>query len=80
MSPRPSKTGRIAQAVFWLAGAPVAADDVFGSYLAHSDRAPDPHMRDRSRFYAELEFAKWLLHGLALGRPDVVDESPSRGS
>ncbi len=59
----------------WLAGAPVAADDVFGSYLAHSDRAPDPHMRDRSRFYAELEFAKWLLHGLALGRPDVVDDA-----
>lgn len=59
----------------WLAGAPVAAEDVFSSYMAHSDRAPDPRTRDRSRFYAELEFAKWLLHGLAIDRGDVVDDA-----
>ncbi len=32
LSPRPSKTGRIAQAVFWLAGAPVLT----GNYIAIS--------------------------------------------
>ena len=47
----------------WLASAPDAADDVYASYVAASGRAPDSHARERARLYAELEFAKWLVHG-----------------
>lgn len=59
----------------WLAAAPTAADDVYESYVSHSDRAPDAHVRDRSRLYAELEFAKWLVHGHESGRDDIVSDA-----
>lgn len=59
----------------WLASAPAAADDVYSAYVRHSDRAPDQLVRSRSRLYAELEFAKWLVHGHDTGRPDIVDDA-----
>lgn len=59
----------------WLASAPHAADDVYTSYVAHSDRAPDGRARERARLYAELEFARWLIHGHEMGRADVVDDA-----
>ncbi|GAA2969842.1 hypothetical protein GCM10010460_00170 [Microbacterium terrae] len=59
----------------WLASAPEAADDVYAAYVAHSDRAPDAYARDRARLYAELEFAKWLLHGHESGRDDIVGDA-----
>ncbi|WP_322411930.1 phosphotransferase [Microbacterium invictum] len=59
----------------WLASAPDAADDVFASYLARSVHAPDGLLRERARLYAELEFAKWLVHGHETGRSDIVDDA-----
>jgi hypothetical protein len=59
----------------WLASAPAAADDVYTAYVAHSDRAPDARARERARLYAELEFAKWLVHGHETGRKDVIDDA-----
>ncbi|WES65060.1 hypothetical protein P0L94_03055 [Microbacter sp. GSS18] len=59
----------------WLASAPDAADDVFAAYTSHSDRAPDAHVRDRSRMYAELQFAKWLVHGHDAGSDDIVADA-----
>ncbi len=59
----------------WLASAPTAADDVYAAYVVASGRAPDEHARDRARLYAELEFAKWLIHGHETGRRDVVDDA-----
>lgn len=59
----------------WLAAAPAAADDVHAAYVAHSDRAPDQLVRSRARLYAELEFAKWLVHGHEAGRGDIVDDA-----
>lgn len=59
----------------WLASAPAAADDVFAAYAAASRRAPDAGIRARARLYAELEFAKWLLHGLDEGRDDIVGDA-----
>jgi aminoglycoside phosphotransferase (APT) family kinase protein len=47
----------------WLAAAPDAADDVYAAYVSAAHRSPDPDLRTRARLYAELEFAKWLLHG-----------------
>jgi hypothetical protein len=59
----------------WLASAPTAAEDVYGAYVSHSDRAPDQLVRSRARLYAELEFAKWLVHGHEAGRTDIVDDA-----
>ncbi|WJL95924.1 phosphotransferase [Microbacterium sp. ET2] len=59
----------------WLASAPDAADDVFASYLARSVHAPDGLLRERARLYAELEFARWLVHGHETGRSDIVDDA-----
>ncbi|GAA1936935.1 hypothetical protein GCM10009775_31140 [Microbacterium aoyamense] len=59
----------------WLASAPAAADDVYAAYVAASGRAPDGRTRERARMYAELEFAKWLIHGHDTGRADVVDDA-----
>ncbi|MET0811893.1 MAG: phosphotransferase, partial [Microbacterium sp.] len=59
----------------WLASAPTAADDVYEAYVAASGRAPDGRARERARLYAELEFAKWLIHGHETGRKDVVDDA-----
>ena len=59
----------------WLASAPAAADDVYTAYVTHSDRAPDQLVRARSRLYAELEFAKWLVHGHEAGRSDIVEDA-----
>ncbi|WP_438352596.1 phosphotransferase [Microbacterium sp. CJ88] len=59
----------------WLASAPNAAEDVFGAYTAQSGRAPDALVRERARMYAELEFAKWLVHGFEAGREDIVADA-----
>lgn len=59
----------------WLASAPAAAEDVYGAYVSHSDRAPDQLVRARARLYAELEFAKWLVHGHEAGRSDIVEDA-----
>ncbi|WP_159498305.1 phosphotransferase [Microbacterium sp. 18062] len=49
--------------VRWVAGAPDAADAVHDAYAQASHRAGDPHLLARARLFAELEFAKWLVHG-----------------
>jgi len=59
----------------WLASAPDAAGDVFAAYLAESGRAPDARVRERARLYAELEFAKWLIHGHDEARDDIVADA-----
>ncbi|MFH8250364.1 phosphotransferase [Microbacterium sp. B2969] len=59
----------------WLASAPAAADDVYRAYAARSSRAPDALVRERSRLYAELEFAKWLVHGVENDREEIVDDA-----
>ena len=59
----------------WLASAPLAADDVHAGYAAAGDRSPDPLLRERARLYAELEFARWLVHGHDAGETDVVADA-----
>ncbi|MFT4229421.1 MAG: phosphotransferase, partial [Microbacterium sp.] len=59
----------------WLASAPEAADDVFAAYQDAAHRAPDAHVRSRARLYAELEFARWLVHGGELHRADIVEDA-----
>ena len=59
----------------WLAAAPIAADDVYSAYAAHASRAPDALVRERARLYAELEFAKWLVHGYEADHDDIVEDA-----
>ncbi len=59
----------------WLASAPAAADDVHAGYAAAGDRSPDPLLRERARLYAELEFARWLVHGHDSGDAEVVSDA-----
>lgn len=59
----------------WLASAPDAADDVYAAYGEAAHRAPDALLRSRARLYAELEFAKWLVHGADERRPEIMDDA-----
>lgn len=59
----------------WLSAAPDAAADVHASYARAVDRAPDGGLEVRGRLLAELEFARWLVHGDSMRRPDIVDDA-----
>jgi hypothetical protein len=59
----------------WLSSAPDAAGSVHAAYADASDRAPDSALAVRARMLAELEFARWLVHGDVLRRPDIVDDA-----
>ncbi|MEQ6898917.1 aminoglycoside phosphotransferase [Microbacterium sp. KR10-403] len=59
----------------WLSSAPDAADDVLAAYVTASVRTPDAALRTRARLYAELEFAKWLVHGRDSGDDEILDDA-----
>lgn len=59
----------------WLSSAPEASADVHAAYAKASDRAPDAALAVRARLLAELEFARWLVHGDALRRTDIMDDA-----
>lgn len=59
----------------WLSAAPDAADSVHAAYARAIDRAPDAGLEMRARLLAELEFARWLVHGDSMHRPDIVDDA-----
>lgn len=59
----------------WTASAPAARGDVFETYARTSHRAPDPQLSERARLHAELEFAKWLVHGQSAGSQEVIDDA-----
>lgn len=59
----------------WLSLAPDAARDVIDAYAEASHRAPDAAISVRARLHAEMEFARWLLHGAESHDDDVVREA-----
>lgn len=59
----------------WLASAPDAEADVITAYTESAHRAPDGALRVRARFHAEMEFARWLVHGLEAHRDSVVRDA-----
>jgi hypothetical protein len=61
----------------WLSGAGDAADSVFAAYTAASSRTPDARIRVRAMLYAELELARWLLHGKDTHDQAIVDDAVS---
>ena len=61
--------------VRWTASAPAAQTDVLEEYSRRSHRAPDALLAERARLHAELEFAKWLVHGHEAGDRVVVGDA-----
>ncbi|MDQ0644996.1 phosphotransferase [Microbacterium murale] len=59
----------------WLSSATDAAGDVHAAYAEASDRTPDGALALRARLLAELEFARWLVHGDSLHRKDIMDDA-----
>lgn len=59
----------------WLASATAGRADVLDAYTHASHRAPDALIAERARLHAELEFAKWLVHGHTVGADSVVDDA-----
>ena len=59
----------------WLATAQDAAASVLDAYREASHRAGDPLLAERARLYAELDFARWLLHGLDTDDRTVVEDA-----
>lgn len=59
----------------WLSSAPDAAGAVHASYAQASDRAPDAALAVRGRLLAELDFARWLVHGDTVHRTDIMDDA-----
>lgn len=59
----------------WIATAPDARDDVLDAYTSLSHRAPDGLLAERARLHAELEFARWLVHGHTTGSESVVADA-----
>ncbi len=71
------KVGDPASDLKWLlAGVqPAIADAVFDSYSEARQVAFDTPVRQRTMFYAELELARWLLHGTATRNTEIVDDA-----
>jgi aminoglycoside phosphotransferase (APT) family kinase protein len=67
--------GDPAEDLGWLSGAPDAAADVHRAYAAASSREADDALQVRARLHAELEYARWLVHGTDMRLRDVVDDA-----
>jgi macrolide phosphotransferase len=63
--------------LFWLSSAPSEqlATRVFGAYNLARSTPVDRQLRKRARLYAELEIAKWLLHGTEQRDDTIVSDA-----
>lgn len=52
-----------------------AVDDIFAAYQDVRLSSADPHLRKRAFLYAELEIARWLLHGVTQRSAEIVDDA-----
>jgi aminoglycoside phosphotransferase (APT) family kinase protein len=69
------RVGDPARDLAWLLGAPEAvADSAFDAYQSVRGSG-DRHVRQRAKLYAELEIAKWLLHGTDTRSTEIVDDA-----
>jgi len=51
------------------------ADIVLDTYAEARQVAFDQQVRQRTMFYAELELARWLLHGSQVGSTEIMDDA-----
>ena len=49
-----------------------AVDSILEAYQLRRTELTDPHLLDRAMLAGELALARWLLHGVRTGDPDVV--------
>ncbi|MGV8895497.1 MAG: phosphotransferase [Rhodoglobus sp.] len=68
------RVGDPARDLQWVISNDAVADSVFDAY-SRARGATDRQVRQRAMFYAELEVAKWLLHGTETRNTDVVDDA-----
>lgn len=71
------RVGDPAQDLAWLLGASadVVADSAFDAYAHARGGQADRQVRQRAMLYAELEVARWLLHGTELRSTEIVDDA-----
>lgn len=68
------RVGDPARDLQWAISNNSVADSVFDAY-SRARGATDRQVRQRAMFYAELEVAKWLLHGTETRNTEVVDDA-----
>jgi len=70
------RVGDPARDLRWLLAGPNESviGTAFDSY-SRALRTSDRHARQRATFYAELEVAKWLLHGTDTRNTEIVDDA-----
>ena len=68
------RVGDPARDLQWVISNNSVADSVFDAY-SRARGATDRQVRQRAMFYAELEVAKWLLHGTETRNTEVVDDA-----
>lgn len=54
---------------------PETAELILDAYQQSRDVTFDAHARQRTALYAELELARWLLHGTDLNDPAIIDDA-----
>ncbi|WP_232528825.1 phosphotransferase [Mycetocola zhujimingii] len=69
------RVGDPARDLHWLSGAGEAADSVLAAYRLSAARHPDRLISQRSMLHAELELARWLLHGVDTKDQQVIDDA-----
>lgn len=73
------RIGDPATDLHWLlAGTlPAVGETAFDAYAIARQQPVDRAFRLRSRFYAELELARWLLHGVDTDDESIIDDAVS---
>jgi macrolide phosphotransferase len=71
------RVGDPARDLHWLSGAGEAAESVLAAYRSSSTRHHDRLLVQRSMLHAELELARWLLHGVDSRDQSIIDDAVS---
>jgi len=70
--------GDPARDLAWVMGArPEAAEAVFSAYESARQASPDPRLQQRALLHAELDLARWLLHGHELHDREIIADAES---
>ncbi|WP_245762368.1 phosphotransferase [Mycetocola miduiensis] len=69
------RVGDPARDLHWLSGAGEAAESILAAYRSSSTRHQDRLLVQRSMLHAELELARWLLHGIDSRDQGIVDDA-----
>lgn len=69
------RVGDPARDLHWLSGTGEAAESVLAAYRSSSSRHPDRLLVQRSMLHAELELARWLLHGVDARDKTITDDA-----